>query len=172
MPFELGYSTTPADDPLPRNDGIGGRVDASDYADPVRDVTGQRSVLTGRAPATRVGRTGVYARFDPMVWRPDPAGIPRLTLFGVAMAGTLGRLVEDGFLEVGALQTGTFAGRPYDPVGFVVNTRAFSPPALSSITLAQDAIGLHRTIPPRQIMMELNYGIQVTPAIRLTPDLQ
>ncbi|WP_375409767.1 carbohydrate porin [uncultured Methylobacterium sp.] len=30
----------------------------------------------------------------------------------------------------------------------------------------------NRSIPTQQIMMELNYGIQVTPAIRLTPNLQ
>ncbi len=172
LPFELGYSTSFANDPLPRNYGIGGWYDASDYSDPVRDITGQRSVLTGLAPATRFGRSGVYARFDQMVWRPDPAGIQGLTLFGVAMAGTSGRLVEDYFLEIGALQTGTFAGRPFDTLGFVINTQRFSPLALSNITVAQNAIGFDRTIPKRQIMMELNYGIQVTPAIRLTPNLQ
>ena len=107
-----------------------------------------------------------------MVWRPDPSAIQGLTLFGVAMAGTSGRLVEDYFLEIGALQTGTFAGRPFDTLGFVINTQRFSPLALSNITAAQNALGLDRSIPRQQIMMELNYGIQVTPAIRLTPNLQ
>ncbi|GJD79718.1 carbohydrate porin [Methylobacterium gregans] len=172
LPFELGYSTTFANDPLPRNYGIGGWYDASDYADPVRDVTGRASVLTGLTPATRFGRSGVYARFDQMVWRPDPTGIQGLTLFGVAMAGTSGRLIEDYFLEIGAVQTGTFAGRPYDTVGFVINTQKFSPLALQNIALAQNAIGLNRSLPIQQIMMELNYGFQVTPAIRLTPNLQ
>lgn len=172
MPFELGYSTTFANNRLPRNYGIGGWYDASDYADPMRDVTGRRSVLTGLQPATRFGRSGVYARFDQMVWRPDPGGIQGLTVFGVAMAGTSGRLVEDYFLEIGALQTGTFAGRPFDTIGFVINTQKFSPLALENIVLAQNAIGLNRSIPTQQIMMELNYGIQLTPAIRLTPNLQ
>ena len=172
IPFELGYATTFANDALPRNYGIGGWVDRSDYADPVRDVAGGPAVLTGLTPATRFGRSGIYARFDQMVWRPDPNGIGGLTLFGVAMAGTGGRLVEDYFLEIGALQTGTFAGRPYDTVGFVINTQAFSPLALGNIAAAQASLGLFRTIPKQQIMMELNYGIQVTPAIRLTPNLQ
>ena len=127
VPFELGYATTFANDPLPRNYGIGGWYDASDYADPVRDVTGRPAVLTGLAPLTRFGRSGVYARFDQMVWRPDPTAIQGLTMFGVAMAGTSGRLVEDYFLEIGALQTGTVAGRPYDTLGFVINTQKFSP---------------------------------------------
>ncbi|MER2252348.1 carbohydrate porin [Methylorubrum podarium] len=172
VPFELGYSTTFANDELPRNYGIGGWIDRSDYSDPVRDIAGGRAVLTGLSPATRFGRSGIYARFDQMVWRPDPKGIQGLTLFGVAMAGTGGRLVEDYFLEIGALQTGTFAGRPYDTVGFVINTQAFSPLALGNIEAAQASLGLFRRIPRQQIMMELNYGIQVTPAIRLTPNLQ
>ncbi|MBD8905588.1 carbohydrate porin [Methylorubrum zatmanii] len=172
VPFELGYSTTFANDALPRNYGIGGWVDRSDYTDPVLDVAGGRRVLTGLSPATRFGRAGVYARFDQMVWRPDPNGIQGLTLFGIAMAGAGGRLTEDYFLEIGALQTGTFAGRPYDTVGFVINTQKFSPLALSNIAAAQASLGLFRTIPSQQIMMELNYGIQVSPAIRLTPNLQ
>ncbi|WP_438345396.1 carbohydrate porin [Methylorubrum populi] len=172
VPFELGYSTTFANDELPRNYGIGGWIDRSDYTDPVLDAAGGRRVLTGLSPATRFGRSGVYARFDQMVWRPDPKGIQGLTLFGVAMAGTGGRLVEDYFLEIGALQTGTFAGRPYDTVGFVINTQAFSPLALGNIEAAQASLGLFRAIPRQQIMMELNYGIQVSPAIRLTPNLQ
>ena len=172
MPVELGYSTTFANDPLPRNYGIGGWYDASDYADPVRDVTGRASVLTGLAPATRFGRSGVFARFDQMVWRPNPDGVQGLTLFGLALAGTSGRLTEDYFLELGAVQTGTFAGRPYDTVGFVVNTQKFSPLALENITLAQNAIGLNRRLPTQQVMMELSYGIQLSPAVRVMPNLQ
>ncbi|MDR7038674.1 porin [Methylobacterium sp. BE186] len=172
VPFELGYSTTFANDVLPRNYGIGGWYDASDYPDPVRDVRGGASILTGLPSATRFGRSGVYARFDQMVWRPDPTAPQGLTLFGVAMAGTSGRLIEDYFLEIGALQTGTFPGRPFDTVGFVINTQKFSPLGLANINLAQNALGITRSIPRQQIMMELNYGIQVTPAIRLTPNLQ
>ena len=172
VPFELGYTTTFANDALPRNYRIGGWYDASDYNDPVRDVAGRAAVLTGLNATTRFGRSGVYARFDQMVWRPDPEAPQGLTLFGVAMAGTSGRLVEDYFLEIGALQTGTFAGRPYDTLGFVINTQRFSPLALSNIVLAQASLGINRPIPTQQVMMELNYGIQVTPAIRLTPNLQ
>ena len=88
------------------------------------------------------------------------------------MAGTSGRLVEDYFLEIGALQTGTFAGRPFDTVGFVINTQAFSPLSLANIALAQGTLGLFRKLPTQQVMMELNYGLQINPAIRLTPNLQ
>ncbi len=107
-----------------------------------------------------------------MVWRPDPAAVQGLTVFGVAMAGTSGRLVEDYFLEIGAIQTGTFAGRPFDTLGFVASTQHFSALGLSNINTVQASLGLDRRLPRHQIMMELNYGIQVTPAVRLTPNLQ
>jgi porin len=173
MPFELGYSTTFANDGLPRNYGIGGYVDRSDYADPVLDATGGAALFSGAGAARRFGRSGVYARFDQMVWRPDPTAPQGLSVFGVAMKGTSGRQIEDYFLELGAVQTGTFAGRPYDTVGFVINTQKFSSLGLANIRLARAAQGLGRgDVPTQQVMMELNYGIQVTPAIRLTPNLQ
>jgi porin len=173
MPFELGYSTTFANDVLPRNYGIGGYIDRSDYADPVLDATGRSALFSGAAPATRFGRSGVYARFDQMVWRPDPTAPQGLSVFGVAMKGTSGRQIEDYFLELGAVQTGTFADRPYDTVGFVINTQKFSSLGLANIRLARAALGLGSgNVPTQQVMMELNYGIQVTPAIRVTPNLQ
>jgi porin len=173
MPFELGYSTTFANDVLPRNYGIGGYIDRSDYADPVLDATGRSALFSGAAPATRFGRSGVYARFDQMVWRPDPTAPQGLSVFGVAMKGTSGRQIEDYFLELGAVQTGTFADRPYDTVGFVINTQKFSSLGLANIRLARAALGLGSgDVPTQQVMMELNYGIQVTPAIRVTPNLQ
>lgn len=55
----------------------------------------------------------------------------------VVMAGTSGRLNEDDLLEIGGLQTGTLAGRPFDTVGFAVTTQAFSALALQNIQLAQ-----------------------------------
>lgn len=55
----------------------------------------------------------------------------------VVMAGTSGCLNEDDFLEIGALQTGTLAGRPFDTMGFVVTTQAITALSLQNIQLAQ-----------------------------------
>ena len=62
-------------------------------------------------------------------------------LFGVAMAGTLGRLTEDYCPEVGAVQAGTSCGRPHDSAGFAIDTRASSTLDLSTINFARNAIG-------------------------------
>ncbi|MEH3117288.1 MAG: carbohydrate porin [Methylorubrum populi] len=173
IPLELGYSTTLANDPLPRNYGLGAIVDRSDYADPVLNAAGRPLVFSGGDPLTRFGRSAIYARFDQMVWRPDPAAPQGLTLFGVAMKATEGRQTHDYYLEGGAILTGTFAGRPYDTAGFVISTQKFSSDGLANVRAARASLGLDpRDVATQQVMLELNYGIQITPAARLTPNLQ
>ncbi|KQT60978.1 porin [Methylobacterium sp. Leaf456] len=173
IPIEVGYSTTFANDVLPRNYGIGAVIDRSRYNDPVRDVAGGAFVFSGLDPFTQFGRSLVYARFDQMIWRPDPAQPQGLTLFGVAMKSTGGRQIQDYFLELGLVQTGTFRDRPYDTVGFVISNQKYASLGFANIRAARAAQGLDpRDVATNQIMMELNYGIQLNPAARLTPQLQ
>ncbi|PTQ11690.1 carbohydrate porin [Sphingomonas oleivorans] len=172
VPYEIGYSTTFANDRLPRNYIIGGWFDRGDYSDPLRDEAGGLAVLTNRPYATRHGRSGVYFRFDQMITRPDPRSERGLTLFGVAMFGTSGRLVEKSFFELGLLQTGTFPGRDKDTLGFVINDQRFSDLALENIRAARVSAGGSPDLPRHQIMMELAYGAQLSPAIRISPNLQ
>lgn len=173
IPMELGYSTTFANDPMPRNYGIGAVIDRSDYPDPVRDVAGGPLVFTGLDPFTRFGRSMVYARFDQMIHRREPTQPQGLTLFGVAMKATGGQQIEDYYLNLGLVQTGTFADRPYDTIGVVASTQKFSSLGLAGVRAARASQGLDpRDIATQQIMLELNYGIQLSPAARLTPQLQ
>ncbi len=72
--------------------------------------------------------------------RADATFAPRIP-FGVAMAGTLGRLTEDCCPEVGAVQAGTSRGHPFDSAGFVIDTRGSSTLARSTINFARNAIG-------------------------------
>ncbi|MDP4021197.1 carbohydrate porin [Methylobacterium sp. NEAU 140] len=173
IPFELGYTTNFATDRLPRNYGIGGIVDRSDYPDPVYNRLGGPLVFAGGDPLTRFGRSLIYARFDQMIWRPDPMALRGLTVFGVAMKGTSGRQIEDYYLEGGLLMTGPSASRPFDTVGFVVSTQTFSALGLAGVRAARASLGLNpRDVATQQVMFELNYGIQMTPAIRFTPQIQ
>lgn len=173
VPMELGYTTTFANDAMPRNYGIGAIIDRSDYPDPVLDTRGGAAVFSGLGSLTQFGRSLIYARFDQMIWRPDPSSTGGLTLFGVAMKSTGGRQINDYFLEAGLVQTGTFASRPYDTVGFVVSTQKFSSLGLANVRAARASLGLGSgDVATQQVMLELNYGIQLTPAARLTPNLQ
>lgn len=172
VPWEIGYSTKAADERLPRNYIIGGWFDRADYADPLRDADGGIAILTGRSAATRHGRSGIYIRFDQMLTRPDPRSDRGLTLFGVAMTNLSGRVEERRFLELGLVQKGTFRGRDQDTIGFVVNQQSFSDLAMERMRAARVAAGGDGNVRRNQYMMELAYGAQIGPAIRVSPNVQ
>lgn len=171
-PFALGYTTTFANDSLPRRYEIGGWYDSASYSDPLHDASGNDAVLSGQPYATRAGRSGVFARFEQMIWRPDSQSQRGLTLFGVAMTGTSGQLIEDRLLELGFVQRGTFTGRDQDTIGFVVNDQTYSGAALRNLREARAAAGGSGTPPRDQVMMELSYGIQAAQAVRIQPNVQ
>jgi porin len=172
LPFEIGYASSFADDPLPRHYQLGGWYDSSIYADPLLDRNGGLWVLSDQRPATDSGRSGAYFSFDQMIWRPDPESQRGLTLIGVAMTSLGGRVIEDRFYEIALLQTGTFPGRDLDTLGFAITDQQFSGLALARIAAARAAVGGGGGMARHEIMMELAYGAQIAPAIRLSPNLQ
>lgn len=173
VPFELGYDSGAAGGRLPGHYQIGGWFDRSRYDDPLRDDTGGIAVLTGNAPARRFGRTGAYVRFDQTLTRhagPSPRG---LGIFGVAMASVDGRVPSDRFLELGLLQTGTFAGRDADTIGLVVTDQRLSDLAARRLAAARIAAGGGiAKVDRHQIMLEINYGLQLGRAFRILPNVQ
>jgi len=172
FPYELGYATTFANDPMPRHYQIGGWFDTSQYSNPLYDTKGGNAVLSGLPNATEHGRSGGFVRFDQVIWRPDMTSQRNLTLFGVAMTNFSGQVTENQFYEIGLLQTGTFEGRNKDTLGFVINDQVFSSLVLNRTRLARMSVGGNGNIPTNEFMMELAYGAQLTSAIRLSPNLQ
>jgi len=172
VPYELGYASDHKTDRLPRHYILGGWIDRGDYADPLRDDRGGIAILSKRPAATLKGRSGVYARFDQMLTRPDMNTHRGLAMFGVAMTNLSGRVEERHFLELGLLQTGTFAGRDDDTIGFVVNQQSFSDLAMERMRAARIAAGGDGDIRRNQYIMELAYGAQIGPAVRVSPNIQ
>jgi porin len=172
VPWEVGYGTDFGNDRLPRHYILGGWIDRGDYADPLRDDQGGIAIVSGRAAATRKGRSGIYARFDQMLTRPDPTSERGLAMFGVAMTNLSGRVEERHFLELGLVQTGTFEGRDRDTLGFVINQQSFSDLALERMNAARAFGGGTAGVRRNQYMMELAYGAQLGPALRISPNLQ
>ena len=173
VPFELGYATTFRNDTMPRHYGVGAIIDRSSYTDAEFDQQGGQRVLTGLGGQQLFGRTATYERFDQMVYRPDPTSPRGLSLFGLAIEGTGGRQVEDYELEAGAVYLGPFDSRPLDTIDFAVSTQRYSDIGISGIRAARIAEGASATTIARdETFFELNYGIQVSPAVRLTPNLQ
>jgi porin len=172
VPAELGYSTTFANDKFPRDYQIGGWYDEGTYSDPELDANGNIFNLTGLPPAARRNRSGAFIRFDQMVTRPNLNSQRGLTVFGVGMTSLSGRVEEDHYAEVGLVQQGTFRHRDQDTLGFVINDQHFSNIALDAIRFARLSAGGSPNIPTHETMMELAYGAQLTPAIRISPNLQ
>jgi porin len=172
VPWEVGYGTDFTTDRLPRHYILGGWFDRGDFSDPLRDDRGGIAIVSGRAAATHKGRSGIYLRFDQMLTRPDPTSERGLSVFGVAMTNLSGRVEERHFLELGLLQTGTFKGRDKDTLGFVINQQSFSDLALARMNAARAFAGGKSGVHRDEYMMELAYGAQLGPAVRISPNLQ
>ncbi|WP_434027744.1 carbohydrate porin [[Pseudomonas] boreopolis] len=168
VPYAIGWRS-PASARLKAKYEIGGWQDNSSYDDPLRDANGMPARLSGLDYASRHGRSGAFARFEQQLTGDgDGRG---LTVFGAVLKGTSGQLIEDWFLQAGLVQKGTFASRPQDNIAFVVTRQKYSGIALEDQRLARAAAGGSGTPHDSQVMMELSYGIQVTPKLRIAPNL-
>ncbi|WP_434213296.1 carbohydrate porin [[Pseudomonas] boreopolis] len=168
VPYAIGWRS-PASARLKAKYEIGGWQDNSSYDDPLRDANGMPARLSGLDYASRHGRSGAFARFEQQLTGDgDGRG---LTVFGAVLKGTSGQLIEDWFLQAGLVQKGTFASRPQDDIAFVVTRQKYSGIALEDLRLARAAAGGSGTPHDSQVMMELSYGIQVTPKLRIAPNL-
>jgi porin len=162
IPAELGYKPNAA-----TLYAIGGWYDTSAYADPLNDVNGTPALLAGQPYAKHHDRSGLFARFNLPV---DQSG---LSMFGVAMTRLTGQVNEAQYYELGLVQTGTFASRPNDDIGFVVNDQEFTPSFIHNIQAGRQSVGASPAgIPHREIMMELNYDYKLGSAYTIMPNLQ
>ena len=169
VPYAVGYQSA-GDAPHALYE-LGGWQDNSRYSDPLADADGVPAVVSGLDYARRHGRSGAFARFEQQLTRPDPDGERGLTVFGAVLKRTGGRVIEDDFVQLGLVQKGTFASRPRDSIAFVVTRQHYSGIALENLRLARAAAGGSGTPPSSQTMMELSYGIQLTPRLRVAPNL-
>lgn len=168
VPYTIGWRS-PASARLRARYELGGWQDNSTYRDPLRDINGMPAVLSGQDYANRHGRSGAFARFEQQLTG-DGSG-RGLTVFGAVLKGTSGQLIEDHFLQAGLVQKGTFARRPQDSIAFVVTQQKYSGIALENLRLARAAAGGSGPPHGSQVMMELSYGIQLTPQLRIAPNL-
>lgn len=168
VPYAIGWRS-PASARLKARYELGGWQDNSNYRDPLRDANGIPALLSGQDYATGHGRSGAFARVEQQLTGDgDGRG---LTIFGAALKGTSGQLIEDHFLQAGLVQKGTFASRPQDTIAFVVTQQKYSAIALENLRLARAAAGGSGTPHDSQVMMELSYGIQLTTQLRIAPNL-
>jgi len=173
VPVEFGYQTNFSSDAYPRHYKVGAFYDSGDFNDPFYDINHNSAALTGLAHEQHSGRTSVYGLFDQMVWRADTASQRGLYVFGGVTAGTQSAQTADFFLQAGLLDKGPWASRPDDTIGFVVTDLHFGGLTQDFLRDSRVAAGGSATTQnPNEVMMEVNYGAQITPWLRVLPNLQ
>jgi porin len=171
VPFTLGYQTTWENESLPRRYEVGGWYDGADYTDPVFDDQGSYAAQSGNEYAVRQGRSGVFARFEQTVTRPNPFTKEGLTLFGAVLTGTSGELIEDYYFKAGFVLRGTLTFRPNDTIGFVFTRQQYSDDALEDQRILRALNGGVGTPASSQSMLELSYGYQLNEHVRIQPNI-
>jgi carbohydrate-selective porin OprB len=172
IPVQIGYHTTPQDDPYPRAYDIGGFYDTATYADPLLNTAGQARVLSGGSPLEHTGRSGVYLQAQQMVYRPDPKSDRGLTLFGAANWTTSGETAIANDVMVGLYDKGPLASRPNDSLGVALTFIASNHRVTQDIDDTIIAQGGTGHVSSEEAALEVNYGIGLAPGITLIPFMQ
>lgn len=171
VPVTLGYQTTWENDDYPKRYEIGGWYDGADYTDPAKDEKGNFAAVTGNDYATQNGRSGIFARFEQTILRPDLNSKRSVTIFGAVLTGTSGELIEDEYIKAGFVKRGTFEGRDEDTIGFVFTQQFYSEDAIEDQRVLREANGGSGRPASSQTMMELSYGVHINDNIRVQPNV-
>ncbi|WP_232364498.1 carbohydrate porin [Salinimonas lutimaris] len=171
VPVAFGYKTTFDNDDYPSWYEIGGYYDSTEYAEPLRDESGQPALLSGNDYAMDRGRSGIFARFEQVVSRESRDNQRGLQVFGDVLTGLSGELTESYFLKFGLLYRGTFASRDQDVLGFVISRQQYSDDALENVRIARALNGGTGTPQSSMTMMEFSYGYQLNEHVQIVPNL-
>jgi porin len=168
---EVGYQTTFASDRLPRAYRLGVYRNTDGGSNPFYDVNGNSAGLTGKSLASQDGdRVAWYAMADQTVWRGD--GKRNLALFGRYFINTGNPAAVKYFAALGAVKTGTFAGRDQDTLALFVSDTHFDPLEMAYLRDRRARYGGSGTPHNDEIIAELSYGWAVHRGIRVMPNLQ
>jgi carbohydrate-selective porin OprB len=169
IPVEVGYRTSLTDEAYPRQLSVGFYDDTTQYSSPLYNTKGQPLPLDGGKAQTRQGRTEMWINGQQMIWKPDPNGTRGVILFAAANFMTSGEgAVRDGFVA-GAFDWGPLASRPRDYLGFVVQTLLFNNETTEAVNDYLIKTHQHGNVANAETMMELNYGINFAPGVKLAP---
>ena len=171
--IETGYETTFATDRLPRRIRFGVDINTDGGTSPLYDRNGRPAGISGLPRAAQAGdRVGLYALVDQTLRRPDPRSTSNLAAFGRLFYNVGANSTIDWFGSVGLVQTGTFAGRTNDTIGFLLSNTHFSADEVEYLAeLRARAKGVGRP-ESNEILGELNYGFALAPGFRLLPNVQ
>ena len=140
-----------------------------DFNDVYQDVNGQPIGLTGNAPDQHDQASGYYGMAEQRVYQ-DPSNSARgLTLFANFIQSDRDVSYVEKVFHVGAFISGPFAARPQDEIGLAIGRLEVNEKSAKRIRQQNAFI---QPAPDTEYPMELYYGISVTPALTLRPNVQ
>ncbi|MCU1325529.1 MAG: carbohydrate-selective porin [Bryobacterales bacterium] len=172
VPIELGWSPGRGSGELPGDYKIGGYYNSSKTPDVLKDVNGFSAALTGEPFEQHGGRWGGYIMADHMVFREQSSAMRGLTLGFMAAMGDPDTAKYRYFWVAGGHYQGTFARRDNDVVSFMVayartNSR-LTRYQQDLDTVVPGAVGIQTY----ESIAEIDYGVQLTPWLKIRPNLQ
>jgi porin len=176
IPVEVGYEPLIGRDQMPGHYKVGFNWDTSSYPANFFDVNGMPLALTGLPGRPRDGRGQLWVTADQMVLRNGPGANDGLILLATYVHDESATTLFNNFIWAGLIDRGFWPARPHDQIGFgatyydVSNglTRTEQLQASLDMPLAGGALGVQT----HAEVLELNYGIQVSPGFLIQPELE
>jgi porin len=161
IPYEIGYVSSLGAAHMVGHYKLGGWYDTS--SSPIQG----EAAVNGITPEGN-GRYGTYLFIDQMVWSFEPQTNRGLILFGQAAIADRRTALFTNSLEAGFIVRGAFASRPTDylAVGY---TRGQVNDSTISLALTKKP---HADYANHEAVLEVGYGVNITPWFLLYPNLQ
>lgn len=176
IPVEIGYQPLIGVDQMPGHYKLGFNWDTSSYPDNFYDVNGAPLALTGLAGRPHDGRAQFWVTGDQMVVRTGPNSNDGLILLGTYAHDDSATSFFNNFVWAGLIDRGFWDRRPQDQIGFGVTwydvSKGVTRTEHIQESLGAPLVGGALGVQTHAEVLELNYGIQVTPAFLIQPELE
>jgi porin len=160
---------TPTLNGLPGTYRVGLWRNTADFNDVYRDLDGQPLGLTGNAPDQHDSASGFYALVDQRVYQDPDNSARSLNLFANFIQSDRDVSYVENVWHAGAFISGPFAARPQDEIGLALGRLQVNEKSARRI---RQSSGYTVAAPRTEYPMELYYGVSVTPALTLRPNVQ
>ncbi|BCX67686.1 carbohydrate porin [Pseudomonas izuensis] len=160
---------TPTVNGLPGSYRVGIWRNTGDFSDVYEDVNGRPIGLTGNAPVQHDEASGYYALVEQRVYQ-DPGNSARgINLFANFIQSDRDVSNVERVWHVGTFISGPFAARPQDEIGLAIGRLEVNGKSAKRV---RQQNGYTQPAGDTEYPMELYYGVSVTPALTLRPNLQ
>lgn len=170
--FETGYESSFANDEMPRDVRLGLWYDNAPRNDALLNTKGLPYYLNKGTKLTHTGEKGGYLLLDKVVYRDSSTSKRNLALFGSAVTTSADSEPVKYAARIGAVRTGTFAGRDNDKFGIAAGILSLSDKEAQYLRGMRKLAGGTEPVKKNQYIVEADYSYQIAPGATLKPSLQ